>query len=77
MFNNTKEGIVKDIRKEVDTCASIANKAGKKLREELDSAEVEINNTTANLAKKIQDKPLQSGLIAVGLGFVLGALFRR
>ncbi len=77
MFNNTKEAAIEDIKKEIDTCSTLANKAGKKLREEFDLAEGEVTRTTAALMKQIRSKPIQSGLIATAAGFVLGALWRR
>lgn len=71
-----KDNKVKEL-KAVDECCSIANKAGKKLREEFDGAEEQINNAKAVVVKQIRSNPIQAGLIATAVGFVLGAIWRR
>lgn len=75
MLNNNTTSIKGD--KKDDACCSVANKAGKKLREEWDSAESQINEAKTAVVKQIRSKPIQSGLIATAVGFVLGALWRR
>ena len=59
-----------------DICVT-ANKAGHKVRDFIDSAGEELSHTTETVTTKIKDKPVQSSLIALGIGFVLGALFCR
>lgn len=63
--------------KKDDSLASIANRAGKKLREEWDDVESEITDAKASVIKHVRSKPIQSSLIAAGIGFIIGALFRR
>ena len=67
-----------------DECCAIANKAGRKLRETVDSMNDEtkdiadnVAKTTENVIKTVRDKPLQATMIAAGVGFLAGLLFRR
>lgn len=63
-----------DIREDLrDT----ANRAGRKVRGFIDTTADEFSNVAGNVNSQIHEKPLQASLIALGLGFVLGALFRR
>ncbi len=54
-----------------------ANKAGHKVRDFIDSASEELVHTTETVTTRIKDKPVQSSLIALGIGFMLGTLLRR
>jgi ElaB/YqjD/DUF883 family membrane-anchored ribosome-binding protein len=54
-----------------------ANKAGRKVRSFIDSTSDELSHATRTVTAHVHDKPVQSSLIALGIGFVLGALFRR
>lgn len=54
-----------------------ANQAGRKVRGYIDAANDEISQATDTVTKEIRSNPIQSSLIALGAGFILGALFRR
>jgi ElaB/YqjD/DUF883 family membrane-anchored ribosome-binding protein len=54
-----------------------ANKAGRTVRNYFDAACDEVSHGTETVTTQIRQKPVQSSMIALGLGFVLGALFRR
>jgi len=54
-----------------------AEKAGRKVRTFLHSASDEIGHASDTVKTQIRSNPVQSSLIALGVGFVLGALFRR
>jgi len=54
-----------------------AEKAGRKVRTFLHSASDEISHASDTVTTQIRSNPVQSSLIALGVGFVLGALFRR
>lgn len=60
-----------------DDLRSIANSTGRKLRTAFDSTTHELSHAAEIVTKQIKDKPVQSSLIALGAGFLLGALFRR
>lgn len=57
----------------VDAITAKAYEAGTKVRALYDNAEGELQD----LANTIQKKPLQTGLIALGAGVVLGLLLGR
>ena len=54
-----------------------ANVAGQQVRDYYDKASSEATAATKAVKKQIKDKPIQSSLIALGAGFVLGLIFRR
>ena len=54
-----------------------ANMAGHKVRNLYDTARNEISHATDTVSTQIRTKPVQSSLMALGVGFVLGSLFRR
>ena len=55
----------------------IAHRAGCHARELADSAGDNIGDISENVTSKIRKKPIQSVAAAVGIGLVLGILFRR
>jgi len=55
----------------------IARQTGSHVREFVDSAENGIKDAGGKVATKIRDNPIQSSLIALGAGVVLGLIFRR
>lgn len=57
--------------------AEMAHDAGTKVRHLFDSASSEISHATDVVSAQVRNKPLQSSLIALTAGFVLGALLRR
>lgn len=71
MFTLTKNDTAKD-----DACCT-ANEAGRKVRELVDHASHEARDALATTEKQIREHPLRAGVIAAGVGFLLGALFRR
>ena len=60
-----------------DDVAVLANKAGHKLREVIDTATDEVRDASTNVIKEVRQHPVQSSAIAAGIGFVLGFLLRR
>ena len=55
----------------------LAHKAGHKLREEVDHAADEARGAAAAGVEQMRNKPVQTGLIALGVGFLSGLLLRR
>ena len=66
----TSETVKGDIRE-------IANDAGRRVREFISGCKDELDDTTRTVTLTIRKKPIQSSLIALGAGFLLGALLRR
>jgi ElaB/YqjD/DUF883 family membrane-anchored ribosome-binding protein len=54
-----------------------ANKAGRKVRKLYDAASNEISDDLDIVAERVRNNPVQSAAIALGVGFILGALLRR
>ncbi|MEQ1888477.1 MAG: hypothetical protein ABL951_04765 [Alphaproteobacteria bacterium] len=60
-----------------DELHDAANQAGRKVRDMLDSASEELSDAGDKVSREIHTNPVQSSLIALGVGVVLGALLRR
>lgn len=54
-----------------------ANNTGRKVRRFFNNATDELSHASDTVTKQVRGNPVQSSLIALGAGFVLGALFRR
>jgi ElaB/YqjD/DUF883 family membrane-anchored ribosome-binding protein len=54
-----------------------ASKAGRKVREYFDSASEEVTHAADAVTSQIRSNPVQSSLLALGAGFIIGALLRR
>ena len=84
MFSSTtKDDTVRNLRGNRSNAASetdlrdVANNAGRKMSGFINSASGEVSHATETVTTQIRTKPLQSAMIAIGIGFVLGALLRR
>lgn len=77
----SKDKTIKNVKKTSDEMPDelhdAANRAGHKVRDMLDSASGELLHAGETVSKEIQTNPVQSGLIALGMGVVIGALLRR
>lgn len=69
-FNNASEDIGNEFER-------AANKAGRQVRGFIDSANEQLSEASDKVTGEIRSNPVRSSAIALGLGFVLGALFRR
>ncbi len=54
-----------------------AHNAGVKVRGMIHSASDELSNVRDRVGTEIQSNPLRSGLIALGIGAIIGALLRK
>ena len=93
MYANTnKDASIKDVKnaasnirdEAIDTAYEVkdelrgaANQAGRKVRNFFNSASDEISHASDSVTRQVRANPMQSSLIALGAGFILGALFRR
>lgn len=76
------KGAANDAAKDVANEASrslyeVAGKAGRKVRDFVHTTEDELVQARDTVTKQIRNKPVQSSVVALGLGLVLGALLRR
>lgn len=60
-----------------DELEHAAHHAGSSIREFLHNTGDEVSQVSEAVTTKIREKPVQSTLVALGAGFLLGALFRR
>ena len=60
-----------------DGLEDVARRTGHHVRELADSAEHSIESAGATVTAKIRNNPVQSSLIALGLGLLIGTLYRR
>lgn len=78
--NDVKNAVSKTRNKAnhvVEDLSHYANDAGKRVRHFIDSANDELHHASDRVTGEIRANPVRSSAIALGLGFVLGALFRR
>ena len=69
---------VKSAAREInDDLHNAANQAGRKVRGMIDAAGDEVSYVSDKVTSEFQTNPIRSGLIALGVGVVLGALLRR
>lgn len=54
-----------------------AREAGAKVRNMLNDTSSEVSQLAHTVETRVNEKPVQSSLIALGIGFVLGALLSR
>jgi ElaB/YqjD/DUF883 family membrane-anchored ribosome-binding protein len=59
-----------------DDLRDAANRAGKKVRGVFNTATEELTHARDAVTEHVRTSPVQSSIIALGLGFVIGALFR-
>lgn len=60
-----------------DELRTVANNAGRKVKDFIHTASDEITHAKDTVTTQIRTNPVQSSAIALGIGFLLGALFRR
>ncbi len=61
----------------MEDLSDYANQAGRKVRGFMDKAGGEICTAGEKMTGEIRSNPVRSSAIALGLGFVLGAILRR
>jgi len=77
MFSATQKDLSKascSLHKDACECAE---EAGRKVREVVDQVSHQWNDTQADIVHSIRKNPIKASAIAVGIGFILGALARR
>lgn len=90
MLSNTKEGMKADLKnaerqvnqakermEDEANITDIANRAGRTMRRYYAAAAAELHDDYDMVTSRIRSNPLQASAIALGLGVIIGALFRR
>lgn len=67
----------KDAKEEINDVRDAANKAGRKVRSYLNCAKDEVSSATETVTTQIRSNPVQSSMLALGAGFLIGSLFHR
>jgi len=78
--NNVKNDIRSGMREANDTRAdweSSAHEFGAQARDCLNQATRELRDTTSEIRGRITRNPVESSVVALAVGFLLGQLFRR
>jgi len=75
--SNIRDEVVDTAYEVKNDLRGAANQAGIKVRSFFNSASDEISHASDSVTKQVRANPVQSSLIALGAGFILGALFRR
>jgi ElaB/YqjD/DUF883 family membrane-anchored ribosome-binding protein len=75
-LENRKQEATKKVENTVENMSEYANKAGKYVRDFVDDAANRIDATNKMVTEEVRTSPIKSVLIASGVGFVLGMLFR-
>ena len=70
-----KNDTVQDLNASKDDLRTAANDAGRKVRGFINTASEEIIHAKDTVNTQIHTKPVQSSLIALGIGYVLGRYF--
>ena len=66
--------IIKDAKNDL---TDLAEKAGRQAREFIDHAGEKVHDASATVKNQVKEHPVKTGLIAVGLGLIARAIFRR
>lgn len=92
MYNATKDDNISSLKSSAKNIRNVAseaadeaavslsdaaNKAGRKLRDVLENAETEFTHAKDKVTTQIRSNPVQSSMVALGVGFIIGALLRR
>lgn len=75
----TASSLKEDAKEALDMQAAseFAHEAGRKARDYLGTANDQFSELTEKVNEEIHTNPMRSALIALGVGFVIGALLRR
>ncbi len=80
-LKNSAQAIRDDVRATAEEAkqdfSATATNAGRKVRDFIGSTSDELSHASDTVTTHVHKKPMQSALIALGIGYVLGALLRR
>ncbi len=77
-LKNAGRDLKNDLSRDIgNDLQSVANKAGRKVRNLYDSASDELAYVSDTVGSEIRSNPIRSSAIALGAGVLLGLLMRR
>ena len=74
--DSMKNEALQKVERTVDDISDYANKAGTYVRDFVDNAACRIDETNKMVTDEVRTSPVKSVMIATGIGFLLGMLFR-
>lgn len=77
MFNKTVKSANVCAKNAAEEFEGVASQYGRKARKLLESAQDEFGEVSEAVSKEISANPWRSGLVALGLGVLIGALITR
>jgi ElaB/YqjD/DUF883 family membrane-anchored ribosome-binding protein len=77
MYSSTAQNLKREANEASGDLRVTANQAGRKVRQFIDNASGELSQATKVVTDHVNEKPVQSALIALGIGFVVSTLLRR
>ncbi len=76
-LKSAADEVVAEGRAAIDSVSDYANEAGQKFRSFVDRTLESTNRVSSGVQDEIRLNPVRSSLIALGAGFILGALLTR
>ncbi|MBW8882965.1 MAG: hypothetical protein JF615_16535 [Asticcacaulis sp.] len=76
-LKNTADDLATQGRDAVDSVSEYANEAGQKFRSFVDRTLESTNRVSSGIQDEVRTNPVRSSMIALGAGFILGALLTR
>lgn len=76
-LKNAADDLASDGRAAIDSVSDYANEAGQKFRSFVDRTLESTNRVSSGIQDEVRTNPVRSSLIALGAGFILGALLTR
>ncbi|WP_443749300.1 DUF883 family protein [Asticcacaulis solisilvae] len=76
-LKSAADDLVADGRAAIDNVSDYANEAGQKFRSFVDRTLESTNKVSSGIQDEVRLNPVRSSLIALGAGFILGALLTR
>ncbi|MBW8733352.1 MAG: hypothetical protein JF571_03405 [Asticcacaulis sp.] len=76
-LKNAADDLAGQGRDAVDSVSEYANEAGQKFRSFVDRTLESTNRVSSGIQDEVRTNPVRSSMIALGAGFILGALLTR
>jgi len=76
-LKNAADDLASQRRDAVDSVSEYANEAGQKFRSFVDRTLESTNRVSSGIQDEVRTNPVRSSMIALGAGFILGALLTR
>lgn len=75
--NESESNVKNSVNDKIEGLQEAANSAGRKVRSAFNAASDEMSHVSDKVTAEIRTNPVQSSVIALGVGMLLGMLIRR